>query len=333
SLRSIMTSPKGPALWLTRLYPIWGCTLLSLGNNFNPDAGKIDRAIIDEAGQCHAAYAVSALLRAQSVLVIGDTNQLEPVVELSQQDEARVLRGLKLGASAKRLAPFRMYEGCENSAQSVADRAVMERPVLIDHFRCQAEIAAVCEQLCQYGLQTHTAPSSCAALIGELDFPLLHVAVQGEQERFAGSWLNFAEVEQVQLWLARLLRAGLAPSEIGVITPFRGQLEMLWRQLRAARIPMERPALSDEIEQTSLFGGVDAGVALGTVHRFQGGERRVILFSTTLTRPSSLRFVDDRVNLINVAASRAREHLVTLGHTATLQAGQRTRVLVERAQA
>ncbi len=329
SLRALLAAKKGPGIWLRRLYPVWGCTLLSLGNNFNPAPAQLSRVVIDEAGQCHAAYAASAMLRAASILVIGDTHQLEPVVEVSKRDEARVVRGLRLGDEAQ-LGPFRMHEGCENSAQSLADRAVFERPTLIDHFRCQPEIAAICERLCGYGLVTHTPPASCATLLSELSRPLLHVPVSGQQERFAGSWMNRGELELVQLWVQRLLRAGIGPAEIGIITPFRGQLEALWRQLRAAKVPLERPA-SEESDQVSLLDACDQGVALGTVHRFQGGERRVILFSTTLTHPGSLRFVDARVNLINVAASRAREHLLTIGHTETLAAGVHTRLLLDGA--
>jgi hypothetical protein len=330
SLRALLQSSKGPGTWLRRLYPVWGCTLLSLGNNFSPEPGQIERVVIDEAGQCHAAYAVSAMLRAQSVLVIGDTNQLEPVVDLTRQDEARVKRGLKLRISDTQLEPFRSYEGAGNSAQSVADRVVHERPTLIDHFRCQAEIAQICETLCGYGLRTHTPKRSCAHLAPELGHPLLHTPVEGEQERFSGSWRNVAELAQTVRWLQRLLAVGLAPSDLGVITPFRGQLEALWRELRAARIPLERSHAEEE--QATLFGNTDVGVALGTVHRFQGGERRIILFTTTVTEPRSLRFVDERVNLVNVAASRAKEHLITIGHTKTLKAGLHTRALLEGAR-
>ncbi len=84
---------------------------------------------------------------------------------------------------------------------------------------------------------------------------------------------------------------------------------MLWQRLRAARMPLELATASEEQEQLSLTPEFTrGGIALGTVHRFQGGERRIILFSTTVTETSSLRFVDARVDLINVAASRAREH-------------------------
>lgn len=332
SLRALLEATKGPGVWLKRLYPVWGCTLLSMGNNFSPDKGMIRRVVIDEAGQCHGAYAVSALLRAESALVIGDVNQLEPVVELTAADESRLLKGLALKSGSAELAPFRVYQGSDTSAQSIADRAVSSRPTLIDHFRCQVEIATICDELCGYGLVTHTPRRSHESLVSALSYPLLFSAVNGAQQRFAGSWVNPAELAEVTRWIQHLLRAGLRPSQLGVITPFRGQLEGLWRELRAARVPLERPMLVEDLEQTNLFGAADSGVALGTVHRFQGGERSVILFSTTITEARSLPFVDERVNLVNVAASRAREHLVTIGHGPTLRAGQNTRSLVGRAR-
>lgn len=331
SLRTLMSAGKGPGVWLQRLFPVWGCTLLSLGNNFAPEPESLSKVVIDEAGQCHPAYAVSALLRAEAVLVIGDTNQLEPVIELSAADEARLLKPFKEKHRAW-LTPFRAYESSYTSAQSVADRAVALRPVLIDHFRCQPEIALVCERLCNYGLVARTTPRSCVGTVAELDAPLLVSFVQGQQRRLLGSWCNEAEVAQVASWVSHLLRSGLTPADIGVITPFRGQLDLLWRQLRQARIPLERPMGSDEDDQLSLLSNHTSGVALGTVHRFQGGERRVILFTTAVTEAPSLRFLNERVNLVNVAVSRAKEHLITVGHVPTLESGANTRLLVQEAR-
>lgn len=328
SLRSLLTNDKGPGVWLKRLYPVWGCTLLSLGNTFDASPDEIEQVVVDEAGQCHPAYAVSALLRAKRALFIGDTNQLEPVVELAPQDEARFVRHRSAKEKA-RLEPFRVYEGTENSAQSVADRAVVERPVLQDHFRCQPEIAAICEQLCGYGMMAHTPKASSRNLVADLTSAVLFVPTAGSQTRYAGSWANPIEAEEVQAWLVKLLHGGVKPSDVGVITPFRGQLEWLWQRLRAARLPLELATGSEEREQLSLTPEFTrGGIALGTVHRFQGGERRIILFSTTVTETQSLRFLDARVNLLNVAASRAREHLVTLGHAPTLRAGVYTPLLI-----
>lgn len=73
------------------------------------------------------------------------------------------------------------------------------------------------------------------------------------------------------------------------------------------------------------------GIALGTVHRFQGGERSIVLFSCVVTRSASLAFVDERANLLNVAVSRARHRLVVLGRSSVLAQGRLTRLLLESA--
>jgi superfamily I DNA and/or RNA helicase len=316
--------------WLRQLFPAWGCTLLSLGNTFWPKPECIDQVVIDEAGQCHPAYAVAALLRARSALVIGDTHQLEPVVGLTDDDERRIFHGQAFHVPREALDPFRTHEDSATSAQTLADRAVDVRPTLVDHFRCQPEIAAISEALCNYGLRAHTLPQSQAARVPELVAPVLHVSVAGRQQRFAGSWHNDQELSVTVDLTRRLLDAGMAPGELGVITPYRGQLERLWRAFRKAGVPLARAAA--ETDEAQLFDvAQDRGLALGTVHRFQGGERIIILLTTAVTRRASLGFLNGRVNLVNVAASRAREHLITIGHTETLLAGPYTRHLVQRA--
>jgi superfamily I DNA and/or RNA helicase len=163
----------------------------------------------------------------------------------------------------------------------------------------------------------------------ELASAVLFSAIAGEQQAVAGSWVNRSEVDELVAWVSNLLARGIAPGDLGVITPFRAQAEALMRALRDARVPLEtaRDDVSDE--NLSLFApALNGALALGTVHRFQGGERSIILFSTTVTRTGSLRFLDERVNLLNVAASRAKEHLIVLGHEATLAHGKHTRVLL-----
>jgi hypothetical protein len=333
SLKNLLDNPSGGGAWLRRLFPAWGATLLSLGNVFPANAGACEQVIIDEAGQCHPGYAVSALLRARSALVIGDVHQLEPVIGLSQDDEQRILRGMRLGISAERLAGYRTHDDANNSsAQALADRAVETRPTLIDHFRCQPEIAAICEKLCGYGLVPRRRGIPRANGPSVLPAPVLFLPLDGEQERHAGSWMNPLEVSHVVYWVQHLLNQGISPDEIGVITPFRGQLDALGRELARAHVPLEQAAPTRELDNLELFGAPSRGLSLGTVHRFQGGEKRIILFSATVTRSASLRFIDERVNLINVAASRARDHLITLGHEPTLRSGQFTRALLEGAE-
>ena len=317
-----------PAAWLMlqRLFGIWGCTLLSLGNCFLPLQGAISRLIIDEAGQCHPAHAVSGLMRSQSALVIGDVHQLTPVVELTQEDDLRLVRQVCSELLQPRFARFRIHGQSGESAQSLADRAVAQRKELVDHFRCQPQIIRLCDQLCGYGLRVHTQPQTRADLAPFLRSPLGLCDVQGQQERAGGSWYNAREIEAVLTLLQALIGAGLSPADVSVITPYRGQLEHLRRGLARNRIPIERSSELQESEQGGLLN--EAGVALGTVHRFQGGERSIVLFTTVVSSPRSLPFLNQQKNLLNVAISRAQHHLICIGHQRVLSQGPLTHMLV-----
>jgi hypothetical protein len=330
SLRPLFRNDPHHARLLCRLFGLWGSTLLSLGNCFPAEPGHIGRVIIDEAGQCHPAHALSALLRAEAALVIGDVHQLAPVVELNADDEARLFQSCRLKSAPARLFPYRIHADAQVSAQTLADRAVSGRLALVDHFRCQPEIIAISDALCGYGLTVHTPRANRSAEVSFLSHPVSMLDLAGEQERFAGSLCNELELEHTLRLLQRILQAGIGPTDLAVITPYRGQLERLRRGFAQLSIPIEYSAELAEGELLSTR--TSQGVALGTVHRFQGGERSIVLFSSVVTRPSSLAFLDTRPNLLNVAVSRARHHFVCLGHRAVLEQGKKTRLLVRAAR-
>lgn len=310
SLRRLFEKDRGTRAQIFALYPIIGCTLLSLGNVFPDHAHTIARLVIDEAGQCHPAYAISGLLRAKRALVIGDVNQLAPVIQLSELDETRAKRTAKMTLEDAQLEPFRVYDKSPASAQSLADRADRERRTLIDHFRCQPEIIAVSDALCGYGLKVHTPRRSYVDRVPWLSAPLLGLDLRGAQTPARGSWANREEAERVVLMVRDLLAQGVSAEAIAVLTPYVGQLELLRTLFRPHRL--------------------DDVLALGTVHRFQGGERDIALFTPAITEPRSLPFLNERPNLLNVAISRARDHFVWVGCAPVLERGRLTKMLVER---
>jgi len=330
SLRPLFRSDPESATLLRRLFGIWGSTLLSLGNCFPPEAGSIGQVVIDEAGQCHPAHAVSALMRARSALVIGDVHQLAPVIELGADDELRLLQSCRLATSPSALLPYRIHSEAWVSAQTLADRAVQTRQRLVDHFRCQPEIIAVSDALCGYGLTVHTPRAERSGELAFLRHPVLMVDLAGEQERLAGSLCNELELRETLGLVARMLSAGVATTDLAVITPYRGQLERLRRGFAELHVPTE---FSAELAEGASQARVSHGVALGTVHRFQGGERSIVLFSSVVTRVGGLGFLNTRPNLLNVAISRAQHHFVCLGHRAVLAEGAKTRLLVQAAHA
>ena len=97
-------------------------------------------------------------------MIIGDVYHLEPVVQLSLEDEARVQRAARVTLDTERLAPYRVVERAYVSAQTLADRAVHQRPTLTTHFRCQPEIIEICDALCGYGLEIETKPVTALPL-------------------------------------------------------------------------------------------------------------------------------------------------------------------------
>jgi hypothetical protein len=327
SLRSLFRSEPEAARALGRLFALWGSTLLSLGNCFPADLGGIARLVIDEAGQCHPAHAVSALLRAEAALVIGDVHQLSPVIELGADDEERLLRSCRLATPAELLRPYRVHAEATASTQSLADRSVRERGKLTDHFRCQPEIIALSDRLCDYGLSVHTPRADRSLHAPYLRRSVSLVDLRGEQARLAGSWHNELELEETLALVESLRNGGVHLEEIAVITPYRGQLEQLRRGFLQRRISLES---SPELAETEGAGlRRSHGLALGTVHRFQGGERSIVLFSSVVTHAASLAFLNARPNLLNVAISRAQHHFICLGHAPTLAQGPRSRLLVD----
>ena len=94
-----------------------------------------------------------------------------------------------------------------------------------------------------------------------------------------------------------ILSAG--ETSVGVVSPFAGQARMI------------RELMSDPDDPAAQF------VTVATAHRFQGGERNVMVFSTVIDPQmpiATLRWIENNRNLINVAASRARRMLYVVGH-------------------
>lgn len=275
---------------LAALFPVAGCTLLSMRASFPLGSGVIDRLVIDEAAQCAPIYAVPALARARRAMLTGDVAQLPPVYTLAPHVDERLAKGLDAAA----LAPFRMSAESTASAQAVAEPRARARLSLTEHFRSQPEIVALASRWSGYALDVRTPPRSLAAVAPRLDAAVMAFAVPGTGARAPEGIVNEAEAERALELASALVASGVAPSDIAVLTPFVGQGIRIERELAARQ----------------LAGS--GGVLVSTVHRLQGGERRVVIFSVTATERRHLRWLGERPHLLHVATSRAQDHLVVL---------------------
>ncbi len=273
---------------LTGLFPVVGCTLLSMRGLFALTPGVFDRLVIDEAGQCAPIYTVAALYRAKRALIAGDTAQLPPVYTLDDRVDDRLAKGLSEGATT----PMRMGASATTSAQAVAEARAKESLALEEHFRSQPEIVALASSWSGYTLDVRTPPRSLSNVSPRLREAVSVYDVAGRGERAFEGVVNVAEVAKVLSLVEAIVRDGVDPEDVAVLTPFVGQCARIERELQRRGMVGER------------------GVLVRTVHRLQGGERRVVVFSVAATERRHLRWLCERPHLLHVATSRAQDHLV-----------------------
>lgn len=111
------------------------------------------------------------------------------------------------------------------------------------------------------------------------------------------------EADETAAIIEELLLGGIAPGEIGVVTPFRAQAGRIRSLLR-----MKRFATFPEIHE----------ITVDTVERFQGQEREVMIVSFVV---SDVEFMDRLANFLtqpqrlNVAVTRARTKVILIHST------------------
>ncbi len=296
-------------------FPIVGSTLLSIRNLFSLSENSIGMVIVDEAGQCLPSYILPALIRARQAAMIGDTLQLEPIAKLRADDIETLKRKRKIDLSPESIRFFSSSAEIPRSSHHIAIAASSSVQQLREHFRCQIPIIRICMELCEYDLNVRTEKNAIRGNGGHL----LYADVSGDEMRYGGSWANEAEVGKLAGIVGRLKDWGVEYGEIAILTPYRGQLSLINRALKRS-----------ELAYTGSETDLDSSNAIttGTVHRFQGGEKKVVIFSHVIANGIPV-FLNSRVNLLNVAISRAKDLFVFVGSVDALGRGTYTARLRE----
>lgn len=302
--------------FLSMVFPVLGCTLLSIRNIFPLEFRIIGQTIIDEAGQCSASYLLPLLMRSKRAVVMGDTMQLEPVVKMREDEIRSLLHKRKIDFSKSGIQKFIPSIENPRSAMHVAEEGTKDVLKLTDHFRCAPEIIQVSKDLCQYEMDVKTL-QRVSEIAQTSQF--FYLPVTFKERRYGSSWVNEMEVLEIIKVISRLYEIGVPFQDIAILTPYRGQLVTINAELKRNRIPYH----SGEADNETFHS-----VTTGTVHRFQGGEKRVVLFSNVICEGAPT-FLNSRVNLLNVAVSRAQEHFIYIGDLDVLSRGTYTSVLKE----
>ncbi len=275
---------------VTRHFPLWAITALSVPSRVPLQPGLFDHAVIDEATTCDIAAAIPVLARARQAVVIGDPMQTGLVADLPPSREAPILQRVGLWVPGIGRYAF-SQTSLFGLASTVPD---ISRHMLRDHFRCQSEIASfISETFYGRRLTVLTDEQKLRPPAGVR--PGLHwMDVTGPIRHAGKGCVSEAEAAAIAEHLHQLLEVQGYRGTVGVVTPFSKQAERI-RQLAEQRLA------DTTIERADL--------RVATGHGFQGDARDVILVSPCFAAEmpqGAAWFVRQGAALFNVAVSRAR---------------------------
>ena len=272
------------------------CTCVGAGDprlkNF-----RFRQVLIDEATQAIEAEALIPIaMGAKQVVFVGDHCQLGPVVMCKAAAKA----GL---------------------TQSLFERLVLigNRPIRLQvQYRMHPALSEFPSNMFYEGSLQNGVTEEDRQLLnmpeytGKEDFPwpvpskpMFFYCITGMEEISASgtSYLNRTEASYVEKVTTHLLRMGVTPAQIGVITPYDGQKKYVSDYMRRAG------ALASSLYEAIEVASVDA---------FQGREKEFILVSCVRSSESQgIGFLSDPRRL-NVALTRARLGIILIGNPRVL---------------
>lgn len=251
---------------------------------------NFDTVIIDEASQISIPLGLLAMANAKKWVLVGDHNQLRPVLKTASRDDGSVPAAASIFSFLRERYEsetwLRQHYRSHTDIIGFAQKHVYDGAI---------EVADTCPTETTFEGTSAGATPADAVAAGP---PVVFVDVPGEEEwrkRF-GSSINKAEAKATAAIINSFLsQQSLREDELGVITPYRGQ----------------RSRIKEALAQHT-------GVEVATVDGFQGREREVIVFSTVNTDAGGMRFAGN-VNRFNVASTRPKDRFIMIGNRQAIQ--------------
>jgi len=255
-----------------------------------------DLVVIDEAGQATEPSSLMPAVKGKKLIMAGDHKQLPPTI-LSEEAKAlsytmferftdiypQVVYMLKIQYRMnKEIMEFpsqQFYNG-----ELVADKSV-ENITLADIIKTDEKDPVLSKK------------------------PVVFIDTEGKfpekQKKDSQSRYNPEEAKLVKQIVEKLINAGVKPEDIGVITPYKDQEELLKKLLKPFN------------------------VEVNTVDGFQGREKEVIIISLVRSnKEGEIGFLED-LRRLNVAVTRAKRKLIIIGDKKTVSSNKTYKKLIE----
>uniref|UniRef100_A0A674EXB5 RNA helicase n=1 Tax=Salmo trutta TaxID=8032 RepID=A0A674EXB5_SALTR len=307
-------------------YSIMVTTLLTAGRLVTGGLppGHFSHVFVDEAGhavETETIIPLAGLLQPETgqVVLAGDPKQLGPIL----RSPLALKHGMGVSLLERLMKDVSLYQKDEENG--VFNNCYVTK--LLRNYRSHPSILKVPNELfyeeeLQVFANEMIRNSYCTwEHLPQKNFPVVFHGVAGRDEREATSpsFFNVAEIEVLMDYLKKLLQgqgkrglATISPKDIGIIAPYRKQVEKIRKALKT---------LEKDFKSTSI-----KDLKVGSVEEFQGQERRVILVSTVRSSAKyvktdqyfSLGFVKNEKRF-NVAVTRAKALLIVVGNPLVLR--------------
>ena len=229
-----------------------------------------DYLIVDESSQVNMASAILSMRVAKNIVVVGDIKQLPQIDDSSFK-----------GRNEELLAHFNVPKTYSYYGNSIMSSLLslykndIPKTMLKEHYRCNPDIISFCNKRFYNGeLIVYTEPKK-----QDYSMKVIKTAAGNfARKNPDGSGLyNQREIDEIKELLNKE-----SLEDVGVIAPYRYHTQIVTEQL------------GDKVDAS-------------TIHKFQGREKKTIIFSSVIN--DSNDFVEND-NLINVAVSRAVDKFI-----------------------
>lgn len=271
------------------------CTTNSTAGSDLVENRSFDLVVIDEATQATEPSCLVPIIHGRKVVMAGDHRQLPPTVK----NREAVEEGLK-DTLFERLAEkypenksmlrkqYRMHENIMlfSSREFYEDKLEADDTVK-NHLLSDLELDVNAYENDMTRILDATAPVTFVDTKG--------INAKERSRQGSTSKENPEEALLVAKMTQNLLRAGLNPEDIAVISPYQDQVDLMDRKIDVEKMEVK------------------------TVDGFQGREKETVIISLTRSNSkNAIGFLED-VRRLNVSLTRAKRKLVVVGDSSTIK--------------
>ena len=262
-----------------KIFPIIATTSISAHKVGEPGV-HFDMVVMDEASQGNIATSLVPIIRSESLMLVGDPQQLNPVILLNPVNNQRLRKMYQITDE---------YDYIKNSIYKVflACDSVSREILLSHHYRCN-------KQIIQFNNKKYYNGKLKICSQSKEDKPLIFQDVPGNSTYYK----NTAPAEADEIVQYASLHKD---KSIGVITPFANQKELINQKLRDS-------SLDNVVCGTvHAFQGDEKDVVLFS------------LALTDKTSQGTYGWLKNNKELLNVAVSRAKDKLIIFSSSKELE--------------